>query len=133
MSNHPPSESQHAKRYMPFIVNRIPLSNEFCCITKLSCFYKNIRLVHVKLSNNEMPNALGVGFAIAIVYKIGKPNTEAFDFHFQQNVKEREKDMKKKLLAIFVAACAACMALALVGCGSNSSSNDSKSAKNCAS
>lgn len=30
--------------------------------------------------------------------------------------------MKKKLLAIVVAACAACMALALVGCGSNSSS-----------
>ena len=58
-----------------------------------------------------------------------KPNTEAFDFHFQQNVKEREKDMKKKLLAIFVAACAACMALALVGCGSNSSSSDSKSSK----
>ena len=37
--------------------------------------------------------------------------------------------MKKKLLAIFVAACAACMALALVGCGSNSSSSDSKSSK----
>ena len=37
--------------------------------------------------------------------------------------------MKKKLLAIFVAACAACMALALVGCGSNSSSSDNKSSK----
>ena len=37
--------------------------------------------------------------------------------------------MKKKLLAIVVAACAACMALALVGCGSNSSSSDSKSSK----
>ena len=38
--------------------------------------------------------------------------------------------MKKKLLAIFVAACAACMALALVGCGSNSSSSDNKSGSN---
>ena len=37
--------------------------------------------------------------------------------------------MKKKLLAIVVAACAACMAFALVGCGSNSSSSDSKSSK----
>lgn len=29
-------------------------------------FTKNKRLVHVKLSNNEMPNALGVGFADAL-------------------------------------------------------------------
>lgn len=38
--------------------------------------------------------------------------------------------MKKKLLAIVVAACAACMALALVGCGSSNSSSDSKSGNN---
>lgn len=29
-----------------------------------------------------MPNALGVGFANAILYEIGNPNAEAFDFHF---------------------------------------------------
>lgn len=37
--------------------------------------------------------------------------------------------MKKKLLAVFVAACAACMALALVGCGSSNSSSDNKSSE----
>ena len=88
---------------------------------------KNKRLVHVKLSNNEMPNALGVGFANAILYEIGQSQRRGVRLSLLANAKEREKDMKKKLLAIVVAACAACMALALVGCGSNSSSSDSKS------
>ena len=72
-----------------------------------------------------MPNVLGVGFADALLYAIAQSQRRGVRLSLSVNAKEREKDMKKKLLAIVVAACAACMALALVGCCSNMSSIES--------